>query len=326
MPRTDRTFSATKYVGKRLTSDMLRSARNLALMFAAVLFNFSTATAQHTFEVRTPGTRFEVTVPDKELSVTDAQLEAYLKRGAKAIVTYFGAFPMKHVNIHIRAANGDRVRFGRSSPQDGGTIMLLIGRDAKADDLDSDWTLTHEMSHLAFPAVEGDNHDWLQEGMATYVEPIARAQAGFIPPAEVWRQFMVYMPKGLPQIGDQGLDNTRTWGRVYWGGALFCLMADVEIRKQSHNQRGLEDAFRGIMREDGTMEWEWKIDTIFATGDEPTRTHVLQKLYREWKDKPVDVDLAQLWRDLGVELKGDSAVLHDDAPLASIRKAITRPR
>ena len=39
------------------------------------------------------------------------------------------------------------------------------------------------------------------------------------------------MPKGLPQAGDQGLDNTGTWGREYWGGAMFCLLADIEIRK-----------------------------------------------------------------------------------------------
>ena len=39
------------------------------------------------------------------------------------------------------------------------------------------------------------------------------------------------MPKGLPQAGDQGLDNTATWGRKYWGGAMFCLLADIEIRK-----------------------------------------------------------------------------------------------
>ena len=39
------------------------------------------------------------------------------------------------------------------------------------------------------------------------------------------------MPKGLPQAGDEGLDNTDTWGRKYWGGAMFCLFADVEIRK-----------------------------------------------------------------------------------------------
>jgi hypothetical protein len=188
-----------------------------------------------------------------------------------------------------------------------------------------DWTLTHEMSHLAFPAVKGE-HEWLEEGMATYVEPVARAQVGYLTPGYVWNQFAVSMPKGQPAPDDRGIDNTHTWGRTYWGGALFCLVADVEIRKQTHNRKGLQDAFRAIMHEGGTMEWEWTIDTIFETGDRATGTHVLQNLYGDWKDKPVTVNLDQLWRDLGVEMKGDSVIFHDDAPLAAIRKAITSSR
>jgi hypothetical protein len=37
----------------------------------------------------------------------------------------------------------------------------------------------------------------------------------------------------------------------------------------------------------------------------------------------VTVDLDKLWRQLGVEKKGDTVIFHDDAPDAAIRKAIT---
>ena len=204
--------------------------------------------------------------------------------------------------------------------------MLLVGRVARADAFNHDWTLTHEMVHLAFPGVKGDNHEWLQEGMSTYVEPIARAQAGLISQEELWRQFVDYMPRGLPNPGEGGIDDARGFRRIYWGGAIFCLLADIEIRKQTHNRRGLQDAFRAILNDDGTMEWEWSIDTIFATGDKATGTHVLQKLYAEWKDKAVDVDLDQLWRDLGVEKDADSVRFKDNAPLAPVRKSIANPR
>jgi hypothetical protein len=304
---------------------MWRSARNVAVILFAALSLSGSATAQHKLDVRVSGTVFEITVPDNELTVTDADLQIYIEHAANSIIRYFGAFPLKHVNIHIRAVKGDCVRFGRTTPEAGGTIMMMIGRTATADTLNSDWTLTHEMCHLSFPAVKGDGHDWLEEGMATYVEPIARTQAGYLAAAYVWNQFVRSMPKGLPQSGDRGLDLTPTWGRTYWGGALFCLLADVEIRKQTHNRRGIQDAFRAFISENGNMEWEWSIEKIVETGDRATGTHVLEKLYSEWKDKPVDVDLDQLWRDLGVQPKGDSVVFNDDAPLAPIRKAITSP-
>jgi hypothetical protein len=301
---------------------MRRRVWNLALILLAVSSLSCSALAQHNVDAHVAGTTFDVTVPDDELSVTDANLQTYIQHAANAIVRYFGGFPMKHVNVNIRAVGGDRVRFGRTTPQNGGSIMMMIGRTATVDALMNDWTLTHEMSHLAFPAVKGD-HEWLEEGMATYVEPIARAQVGYLTPEYVWNQFVVSMPKGQPGSDDHGIDNTPTWGRTYWGGALFCLVADVEIRKQTHNRKGLQDALRAIMHDDGTMEWSWPIDTVMATGDRATGTHVLQNLYAAWKDKPVTVDLDQLWRDLGVERKGDSVVFHDNAPQAAIRKAIT---
>lgn len=299
--------------------------RTVALIGMAVALLSSIAPAQRTLNVKAANSEFEVTLPVQPLAATDAELKTYITHGAKAVATYFGHFPMKHVYINIRAADGDRVRFGRSSPQKGGSIMLIVGRDARSEAFNRDWTLTHEMVHLAFPGVKGDNHDWLQEGMSTYVEPVARVEAGFIPKKELWRQFVDYMPRGLPNPGDGGIDDAHGFRRIYWGGAMFCLLADIEIRKQTQNKRGLQDAFSAIMRDDGTMEWEWGIDTIFAAGDKATGTHVLETLYAKWKDKPVEVDLDSLWAELGVVKSGDSVRFNNNAPLASIRKAITNP-
>lgn len=299
---------------------MLRTA---ALAGLALALFPSFAAAQRTLNVKAANTAFEVTLPAEPLAATDSELKAYITQGATAVATYFGHFPMKHVYINIRAADGDRVRFGRSSPRSGGSIMLIVGRDARTEAFDHDWTLTHEMVHLAFPGVKGDNHNWLQEGMSTYVEPIARVEAGFVTKEELWRQFVDYMPRGLPNPGEGGIDDAHGFRRIYWGGAMFCLLADIDIRKQTHNKHGLQDAFRAIMQDDGTMEWEWGIDTIFATGDKATGTHVLEALYAQWKAKPVEVDLEKLWRELGVVKTGDSVTFNNNAALAAIRKAIT---
>jgi len=295
--------------------------RAAAFLFVCV-FNLAACASSHTLKVRTGNAEFTVTVPDHELTVTDAEITTYVEHGANAVITYFGKFPVSHPNIEIRAVNGNHVRFGRSMPQNGGTIMMMIGCDAKADALNDDWTLTHEMTHLAFPATREDNREWIAEGMATYIEPIARAQTGYLTPEYVWDQFVDNMRKGEPQAGDEGIDNTQTWGRVYWGGALFCLTADVEIRKATKNRKGLQDAFRYIMNDKGTMEYVWPMAMIFKEGDQATGTHVLEDLYSAWKDKPVEVDLPKLWRDLGVEKKGDTVVFNDKAPDAAVRKAI----
>jgi hypothetical protein len=136
------------------------------------------------------------------------------------------------------------------------------------------------------------------------------------------------MGQGEPQEGDEGLDHTHSWGRTYWGGALFCLVADVRIHEQTKNRRGLQEALRGIVSAGGTISVDWPLERALKTGDAASGTTVLMDLYNEMKAKPVTVDLPDLWKRLGVESSGRTVIFHDDAPLSAIRKAITarRPR
>jgi hypothetical protein len=181
---------------------------------------------------------------------------------------------------------------------------------------------------MAFPDIAGDDreHHWIEEGMATYVEPIARCQIGNLKPERVWGEMARYMPQGLPREGDQGLDNTHTWGRTYWGGALYWLMADVQIRQRTQNKKGLQDAMRAILDAGGSIVHEWPIEKVLETGDNALGCTVLADLYERTKATPVQFDLDDLWQKLGVRVTNGVVAFNDKAPLAHIRKAITSPR
>jgi hypothetical protein len=90
-----------------------------------------------------------------------------------------------------------------------------VGRNTTLGDLNSDWELTHEMVHFGFPSVNRRHH-WIEEGSATYVEPIARAMTGILTAEEVWGEMRRDTFQVLPEAGDQGLTHTHTWGRSYW--------------------------------------------------------------------------------------------------------------
>jgi hypothetical protein len=47
---------------------------------------------------------------------------------------------------------------------------------------------------------------------ATYVEPVARVEAGDLTAEKIWGDMLRDMPKGLPQKGDRGLDYCRPGG------------------------------------------------------------------------------------------------------------------
>jgi hypothetical protein len=259
-------------------------------------------------------------VPSEFSGGPDALL-AWIQRSADIVTHYYGRFPTRALHIAVAPTGGSGVHGGTTWGREGGFIRVRVGRDTTAQQFRDDWVLVHEMIHLALPDVS-DAHSWLSEGISTYVEGVARAQMGNRTIEDVWTEQTRSMPKGLPQSGDRGLDNTHTWGRTYWGGALFCLQADVEIRQRTHNRFGLQDALRAVTRESGGIVSDWPIERIFRTGDEAVGVNVLEELYAKSKDSPASPDLDGLWKQLGVEPTADGVRLHDDAPMAGIRKAI----
>ena len=170
----------------------------------------------------------------------------------------------------------------------------------------------------------GRRHDWLAEGLATYVEGIARAQFGSRPIRDVWSEYRRSMPRGLPQPGEGGMDQTPPWGRTYWGGALFCLQSDIMLRERTGNRIGLQMALRALLDQTGGYRAERSIDEVLRIGDSVTGTRVLEDLYRETKSTAVTPDLERLWRRLGVPDEPDTQPFDDQAPLAAVRMAITR--
>jgi predicted metalloprotease with PDZ domain len=276
-----------------------------------------------TTTLKVAGSTIDVTLPGEAMKLSREELLGWVKGAANAVATYYGRFPVPHLTLKIRSSNGSGIGHGVTYARGGGLILISIGRDTGMAETKDDWVLVHEMIHLAFPSMPDDQH-WIEEGISTYVEPVARVRVGLMSLDEMWRTFIRDMPKGEPASGDEGLDNTHTWGRTYWGGAMFCLLADVRIRERTGNRKGLQDALRGIVN-GGNITEDWEISKALALGDKATGTTVLRDLYKEMRDKAAAVDLDQLWKKLGVAMKDGSVQFDDKAPEAGIRKAITAP-
>lgn len=271
--------------------------------------------------IKMGGAEIEVTVRG-DFDIAHDALMDWVNLAARSVTAYYGKFPVSHGAVQIfQGRRGRGVSNGRSFGEGGAHCRISAGQNITADDLKQDWMLTHEMVHWGFPSVPDDHH-WIEEGSATYIEPIARAKIGWLKPEQVWGDMARDMWQGLPESGDEGLDRTHTWGRTYWGGALFCLMADIEIRKRTHGAKGLEHAIRAINRAGGTIEQEWPLERAFEIGDKATGTKALMDLYKQMGSKPMPVNLTDLWTQLGVRRERDSVQFDKSAPLASVRSSI----
>lgn len=297
----------------------------LALLVSGVAM-FSTGRAGASIlDLEVAGSDIRADIDDGAFQRGTAPLVAWITRSANIVAHYYDRFPTPTLHLRVVPEDGSGVRSGKTFGYNGGVIRVQVGRNVTEDQLNNDWVLVHEMTHLALPEV-GDDHAWLSEGLAVYIEGVARVQAGNRTQQDVWSEEIQSMPRGLPQPGDRGLDHTHTWGRTYWGGAMFCLLADVEIHRRTQNRFGLQDAVRAILRDSGGLSTEWSIERVLKTGDAAVGTPVLEELYAQMKDKPVTPDLMGLWHKLGVEPDGSSIRLVDDAPLAQVRQSIMESR
>src|SRR4029077_11812045 len=116
-----------------------------------------------------------VVIDDAKLANQQPLLRTWIDRSAHIVADYYGQFPAQLLLIRLQGMEGSGVGGGRTTNDSGLMIQMRVGRETKAEMLNSDWVLVHEMVHLALPEV-GRRHAWLAEGLATCVEGGGRAR------------------------------------------------------------------------------------------------------------------------------------------------------
>ena len=249
-----------------------------------------------------------------------ADLFDWVERTAQAQSNYWQGFTARQALVGLVPVTHRRgVGYGRSVPGGGVTVMVEVGTDADRRRLFDDWVLTHELIHTGMPFIRRGG-TWFMEGAATYVEPIIRARAGWKTEEEVWREWVDNMPKGVPAFSSS-MANARGQEN-YWGGATFMLLADVGLRRATNGAKGLEDCLAGVLWSGLDGARRATIAEYAVACDRVTATTVMGGLVERHFINAERVDLAALWKDLGISLVAGRVALDDNAPSAKWRKLI----
>jgi hypothetical protein len=272
--------------------------------------------------IEVPGGVVEVVLAGRPTLLSEQALLAWVEGASRAVAAYYGTFPVERVVLTIHGGGPGRIASGRTDGSGGeATIEISVGDAATPADLASNWELVHEMVHLGFPSMRG--HTWLEEGLATYVEPIVRARAQLAPADGIWKWLLWGLPIGMRALDPGGLDGGRSWAATYWGGALFCFDADVAIRQKTSGKKSLDDALRGIVRAGGNVTVSWSLEKALETGDAAVGVPVLRELHARMATRAPNEDLDATFRALGVRAAQSGISYDDSAPLASVRRGIT---
>jgi len=280
--------------------------------------------AQRTLDIE--GGKLELTRLDGAQDLPFDEVSQWVATSAKAVHDFYGVFPVPRASVTIiPIPERNSVVFGKVLPESEPGVALLLGQHAARQSLYSDWILVHELYHLGFPSFFGEGK-WLDEGLATYYEPIIRARAGLYAETELWDELESSMPQGMPAFTELGLEKADDFRGVYWGGAIACLLADVTARRREVT-RGLEVGLRALREAGGNACEVWSLSEAIGAIDHALGAPTLAPIADAHAQRGSSFDLAALFRDLGVIRDAQGRIqLSDAAPLAAVRRAITARR
>ena len=245
----------------------------------------------------------------------------WVRLTAQAVSNYWRGFTARQLMLGlVPMQGGPPVGFGRTVPGGGATVMVQVNSQVAKRRLFDQWVLVHELIHTGMPFIDGRG-TWLMEGAATYVEPIIRARAGWKTEAEVWTEWVENMPRGAPGF-PMGLANISGPPYVYWTGATVMLLADIGMRRATNGAKGLEDCLGGVLWSGMDAARRVSVDEFVRACDRASATDVMSGIVQQHFTRQQPVDLAALWKELGVALVGGKIVLDDKAPAARWRKMI----
>lgn len=152
----------------------------------------------------------------------------------------------------------------------------------------NDWTLYHELSHLALPYL-GDRHAWFAEGFASFMQYQIMQQAGLLQSAPV----QLYRDKLAPHLRWYNSDYTVTevasrllrqakYPAAYWGSAWFFVMADEQLmQKKGMKLTALISRYQHCCRlQDNTLQ------EVLISLDTLSDTDLFTQLYQQFTQTP----------------------------------------
>jgi hypothetical protein len=243
------------------------------------------------------------------------ELRAWLVRALHAVSETTGGAPDLLRVVAREGAGGASTR--------GRVITIPLQRGPRPADSRREWVLHHELIHASFPGLP-ERDLWLEEGLATYLEPLLRVRAGQLQASTMWRELVEDLSQGAPRAGEGGLAGTEVWHRLYWQGAVFWLNAELVVDRRTHGQRSLHDALCSWARADGSGQ-DWNAERAFAIMDQALGQPILLELYRKASAGGIDQQPTQLLAELGAQVYGAGRDVRfsADAPAADLRQRMT---
>lgn len=287
-------------------------------------------------ELAVPGSTLRVSILKGNDASDEVPILDWLQATATDVSLAYGRFPNPLPQVLVvpvgdsREKSDGAVPFGQVIRDGGETVLLYINQNEPLSAFLSDWTATHEFSHLLLPYVDR-RHKWISEGFAQYYQNVLLARSGAYDEQYAWQKIHDGLERGRlsrPELSpNEAADGDVRTGlmKVYWSGAAIALMADVGLRELSGGSESLDLVLDRLQSCCLPSDRTWSGPELFAKLDTLTDYPVFTSLYRRYADTAGFPDTQDLFDRLGLTVSDGKVKLRRSGELRDIRLAIVAP-
>lgn len=287
-------------------------------------------------EVEIPGSVLRVSLMNGNEPMNNDDIVRWLTATATDVTLAYGYFPNPSPQVLVIPIGGGRrnstsvVPFGRVIRDGGEAVELFVDQTQPMDAMLTDWTATHEFSHMMLPYIDGD-YRWISEGFAQYYQNVLLTRAGAYDEEYAWQKLYAGFERGRksrPELSPNGATSGGVRSgrmKIYWSGAALALMADVTLRERSNGVESLDSVLAKLADCCLPTDRVWSGPEFFAKLDSFASEPVFMPLYRRYADTAGFPDTSDTLARLGVVIDDGDVRFKRNAELAHVREAITGP-
>jgi hypothetical protein len=193
-------------------------------------------------------------------------LREWIALGVKATRASLGIYPTPlELFVYPRKSN-QPVPWAHTRRDELESIHFYVDTRYSLQDFQHDWTLYHEMAHLALPYL-GEQYAWFSEGFASFMQyqlmanvdvlglPLEEAYSKKISPHLRWFQTDINAAAIAANLMEK-----RQYPAAYWGSAWYFILAEQLLQSKHHTtlmavieryqqqNRATDDSMQDLMR------------------------------------------------------------------------------
>lgn len=186
--------------------------------------------------------------------------------------------------------------------------------------------MAHETIHLwnGHTLIPKEQEEWFKEGFTDYLTNILLTRNKIIDEATFYKRFENVITKynitrdllqNKLSIRESGNNKNQNRYLVYGGGELVALALDIEIRKSTHNSKGLDDLFAGLYAQFGTTNMPYELNDIITITNQLTNKN-LQPFFDDYVTGTKRIPVTEYLTAMGLQIDG----YLDDVYLSGVEK------